>query len=204
MTAITTTQVKEMKAMTSKTTITTVTLKDACGRYLEHLKAIGKKPSTLGTTRRTLDLLIAEMGEEKEVGKILPLHVDKFFKSESATMQPGKDGLKPRAQASILQIRRIVRSALVYWQKQGYSKNVALPKNERKFLEPKAKKDKTAKAAKPKRTRKAKTKTEKPATAKADKKVKADKAWTGFREDEDTKAKIGETIAKMHFDKESK
>jgi len=123
-----------------KTEITTVTLKDACGRYLEHLKAIGKKPSTIGTARRTLDLLIAEMGEDKEVGKILPLHVDKFFKSESATMQPGKDGMKPRAEASQLQIKRIVRSALVWWHGENYSKTVALPKNEKRYLELKAKK----------------------------------------------------------------
>ncbi len=75
---------------------TTKNLKEACEQYLEHLKAVGKKPSTLGTARRTLDLLISEMGEDKEVKKILPLHVDKFFKSEAATMQPGKDGLNPR------------------------------------------------------------------------------------------------------------
>ena len=126
--------------MTTETTITTVTLKDACGRYLEHLKAIGKKPSTIGTARRTLDLLIAEMGEDKEVGKILPLHVDKFFRSDAATTQSGKDGPKPRAEASQLQIKRIVRSAIVWWHGENYSKTVALPKNEKHFLEPKVKK----------------------------------------------------------------
>ena len=114
---------------------TTKNLKEACEQYLEHLKAVGKKPSTLGTARRTLDLLISEMGEDKEVKKILPLHVDKFFKSESATMQPGKDGLKPRAQASILQIRRIVRQALVYWHEQGFSPSVALPREDKKYLD---------------------------------------------------------------------
>ena len=135
------TELKE-KAMTTETTaiVTAVTLKDACAEYLEHLKAIGKKASTIGTSKRTLDLLIAEMGEEKEVGKILPLHVDKFFKSEAATMQPGKDGMKPRAEASQLQIKRIVRSAIVWWHEENYSKTIALPKNEKRFLEPKAKK----------------------------------------------------------------
>jgi len=185
-------------------TITTVTLKDACGRYLEHLKSIGKKPSTLGTTRRTLDLLIAEMGESKEVGKILPLHVDKFFKSEAATMQPGKDGPKLRAEASQLQIKRIVRSALVWWKEENYSSRLPLPASEKRYLEPKAKKAKTTKTDKPKQIRKAKVKTEKPATAKADKKAKADKAWTGFNEDEDPKAPKGKTVAKMHFGKEGK
>ena len=126
--------------MTNESDIITVTLKDACGRYLEHLKAIGKKPSTIGTAKRTMDLLIAEMGEEKEVGKILPLHVDKFFKSEAATTQPGKDGPKPRAEASMLQIKRIVRSAIVWWHEENYSKTVALPKNEKRFLAPKAEK----------------------------------------------------------------
>ncbi len=114
---------------------TTKNLKEACEQYLEHLKAVGKKPSTIGTARRTLDLLMSEMGEDKEVKKILPLHVDKFFKSEAATMQPGKDGPKPRAQASILQIRRIVRQALVYWHKQGFSPLVALPKEDKKYLD---------------------------------------------------------------------
>ena len=106
---------------------TTKNLKEACEQYLEHLKAVGKKPSTLGTARRTLDLLIFEMGEGKEVKNILPVHVSTFFKSEAATMQPGKDGLKPRAQASMLQIRRIVRQALVYWHKQGFSPSVHCP-----------------------------------------------------------------------------
>ncbi len=188
--------------MTTKKT--TVNLKDACEQYLDHLKSIGKKPSTIGTAKRTLDLLITEMGEDKEVGKILPLHVDKFFKSEAATMQAGKEGMKPRAEASVLQIRRIVRSALVWWKEEDYSERLPLPASEKRYLEPKAKKAKVAKTDKPKQTRKAKEKTEKPAVAKADKKAKADKAWTGFNEDEDPKAPKGKTVAKMHFNKEGK
>ena len=176
----------------------TKTLKDACKLYLDHLKAIGKKPSTLGTTRRTLDLLVADMGEDKEVGKILPLHVDKFFKSEAATMLKGK----PRAEASILQIRRIVRSALVFWHEQGLSKYVALPKDEKKYIEPKVKpvprktegKTTAAKADKPKKNRKVKSKKDKPAPT-------DEKAWTGFEDDDETKVQKGETVASFHFDK---
>ena len=164
---------------------TSITLKDASQKYLEHLKAIGKKASTIGTGKRTMDLLIAEMGEDKEVGKILPLHVDKFFKSEAATMQSGKDGLRPRAEASVLQIRRIVRGALVYWNEQDYVASVPLPKDEKKFLEPKAKK---VKADKPKQAKKAKAKAEKPAPIKKPV-ASADRA----------PADKGETVAKMHF-----
>ncbi len=112
------------------------TLNEACEQYLEHLKDIGKKPSTIGTAKRTLDLLVTEMGEAKEVGKILPVHVDKFFKSEAATTLNGK----PRADASKLQIKRITRQALVWWKEQGWSDRLPLPGDEKRFVETKVKK----------------------------------------------------------------
>ena len=136
---------------------TTTTLKEACELYFEHMKEIGQKPSTLGTIQRTLALLVEEMGEAKELGKILVVHVDKFFKSETATMQTGKDGLKPRAPASALQIRRIVRMALVWWKETGLIERLALPAEDRKFVE-KAEKhaeEKVPAETKPQRVRKA-------------------------------------------------
>ena len=123
----------------SKKTPETKTLKQATELYLANLKSIGKKPSTIGTAKRTLDLLIAEMGDEKEVGKIMPVHISKFFKSEGATTLNGK----PRAQASILQIRRIVRGALVFWHGEELISTIPLPADEKKFLEPKGEKKAT-------------------------------------------------------------
>ncbi len=111
---------------------TSINLKDGAAKYIEHLETIGKKTSTVGTARRTMDLFVGHLGEGKEVGKILPVHVAGFFKSEAATTLKGK----PRAKASIVQIRRIVRGALVYWHEQGLTEGVALPKDEKKFLEP--------------------------------------------------------------------
>jgi len=110
------------------------TLKEACEAYNAHMKEKGQSASTLGTIQRTLALMLEEMGENREVGKILPVHVDKFFKSEKATMQPGKDGMKPRAQASVLQIRRIVRAALVWFHQQDWLEVLPLPKDEKRFL----------------------------------------------------------------------
>ena len=124
---------------------TTKTLKDATELYLTHLRAIGKKPSTIGTAKRTLNLLIDEMGEDKKIERIMPVHVSKFFKSEPATMLRGK----PRAQASILQIRRIVRGALVWWHSEGLIAKIPLPADEKKFLEPKGEKKAKKKPAKP-------------------------------------------------------
>ena len=111
---------------------TSINLKDGAAQYIEYLEGIGKKPSTVGTARRTMDLFVGHLGEGKEVAKILPVHVAGFFKSEAATTLNGK----PRAKASILQIRRIVRGALVLWHQQGLLDNVPLPKTEQKFLEP--------------------------------------------------------------------
>ena len=99
--------------------------------FIEHLEAIGKKASTIGTTKRTLKLFEEHLGADKVIAKIMPVHVSGFFKSEAATTLRGK----PRAKASIRQIRRIVRSALVWWHEQGYVASVPLPKEERRFIE---------------------------------------------------------------------
>ena len=111
---------------------TELELRIAIEEYLEHLKALGKKASTVGTAKRTMDLFEEHLGPKKVVAKIMPVHVAGFFKSEAATMLKGK----PRAKASILQIRRIVRSALVWWHEQGHLESVPLPKEDKKFLEP--------------------------------------------------------------------
>jgi hypothetical protein len=100
--------------------------------YIKHLTAIGKKASTVGTAKRTMALFGEHLGAKKVVSKIMPVHVAGFFNSEAATTLKGK----PRAKASILQIRRIVRGALVYWHEQGHLESVPLPKEEKKFLEP--------------------------------------------------------------------
>jgi hypothetical protein len=144
------------------TTKTTTTLKEACEAYVAHMKEKGQSASTLGTIQRTLALLLEEMGEDKEVGKILPVHVDKFFKSEKATQQPGKDGMKPRAQASVLQIRRITRMALVHWHEQGLIAKVPVPGSEKHLVEKAEQRaaERTEAEAKPKKGRKVKSEPE--------------------------------------------
>jgi hypothetical protein len=135
-----------------------IKLKSAVESYIQHLQDKGQKHSTVGTARRTLALLVAEMGEEKDVAKILPVHVNKFFHSEAATMLRGK----PRAQASVLQIRRVVRGALVHWHDRRWLASVPLPASDKHFLEPKEKKDqpKQAKASKSKQQHKEAAETE--------------------------------------------
>ena len=111
----------------------TTELRIGIEEYIEHLTAIGKKASTVGTAKRTMALFQENLGANKVIAKIMPVHVAGFFKSDAATTLRDK----PRAKASILQIRRIVRGALVFWHEQGHLETVPLPKDEKKFLEPK-------------------------------------------------------------------
>jgi hypothetical protein len=113
-------------------------IKEACADYVEHMKEKGQKAATLGTIKRNLDLLIGEMGEDKEIGKILPVHVANFYKSDTVNLHNTKEGLKPRAVASALQIKRNARLALVYWHEQGWIEKVPVPADERKLVEKKA------------------------------------------------------------------
>jgi hypothetical protein len=80
--------------------------------YLAHLAANGRSPSTCATTKRTLALLVAHLGADRKVGDVVAEDLEGFFASEAATKQRGK----PRAAASVAQLRGIVRAAFAWWQ----------------------------------------------------------------------------------------
>lgn len=107
------------RAMTMKT----ITASAGAAAYLAHLGAAGKRPSTLATAKRTLALLVAHLGADREVGEVQVAEVEGFLAGEAATRQRG--GL--RADSSLAQIRRIVRAAFTWWQEQGYVVRGMLP-----------------------------------------------------------------------------
>jgi hypothetical protein len=82
--------------------------------YLRHLEVAGKTPSTCATTKRSLALFVAHLGADREVGEVVAEDLEGFFASEAATKQRGK----PRAAASIAQLRGIVRAAFAWWQQR--------------------------------------------------------------------------------------
>jgi len=53
-------------------------------KYIEHLAALGKKPSTIGTAKRTMALLQQHLGDSKVISKILTVHVANFYSSDAA------------------------------------------------------------------------------------------------------------------------
>jgi hypothetical protein len=85
--------------------------------YLKHLEAAGKSSSTCATTKRTLALLVAHLGADRETDEVVAKDLDLFFASEAATKLRGK----PRAAASIAQLRGIVRAAFAWWQQQSHT-----------------------------------------------------------------------------------
>ena len=125
-------QAKE-KAMSKKT----VTIKQAAEKYVAHLTELGKNERTVVTYGRHLDLAIAHFGEDKDIAKIMPVHVAAFFKSDAVNKlirEPKKEGEarqeRPRSHHTIDQTKRVFRMMLVFCKDQGWLDKVPLPKDE--------------------------------------------------------------------------
>lgn len=103
-----------------------ITLATAAERFREHLESLGKKPSTIGTSGRVLERLTEFFGTDKEVKKIRPTDVGRFFRSDHVL----KNGEKPRAKPSIDQHRRITRQFLIWCHEKGWVDALPVPKDE--------------------------------------------------------------------------
>ena len=121
----------------STTNTKTITIKEAAEKYLAHLKELGKNERTIETYGRHLDLAIGHFGESKDIGKILPVHVSTFFKSDAVNKlirEPKKEGEprreRPRSVHTIDQSKRVLRMMLVFCKEQGLVEKVAIPKSE--------------------------------------------------------------------------
>lgn len=124
-------------------------LTEAIAKYTEQLEAEGKKPSTVKTTGRILKRLVEAWGEQKELEKVLPVHVATFFNSDATTGRGSEANAKKSAMQTVLQIRRTIRHFLVWCQGQGWLKDVPLPKDEKEKTQPKKRDPKPAKEKKP-------------------------------------------------------
>lgn len=115
------------------------TLKTGSADYVQHLTENGQKPSTVGTARRSLDLLIDFYGPD--ISTALPPHeVESFLTHDPVMLMPNG---KPRAEASRLQIQRIIRAAVTYWNGEGY---LGEKKHTPRVIKPKAAKAPKAEA----------------------------------------------------------
>lgn len=112
-----------------------VTIKQAAEQYVAHLKELGKNERTVITYARHLDLAIAHFGEDKDIAKVLPVHVAAFFKSDAVNKlirEPKKEG-EPRTERTrsphtIAQTKRVFRMMLGFCKDKGYVEKIAVPK----------------------------------------------------------------------------
>ena len=102
-----------------------MTLKTATEKFAAYLAELDKTPSTIGTAGRILDRLVARLGEDKDLNKIMPAQVGAFFKS-GATKKNGEAA----AEATAKQVRRVTRQFLVWCVEQGYIAKSPVPKEE--------------------------------------------------------------------------
>ena len=103
-----------------------LTLKDAAPRFIEHLRAAGKKEQTLRTYAKALEVAAGFFGEGKTLKAIRPADVGRFLKSDALLKKPnGAD----RARPTVDQIVRVLRMLLEWAQGQGIVESVAFPKD---------------------------------------------------------------------------
>ncbi len=115
----------------------TVTIKEATEQYLAHLRTIGKNERTIYTYGKDLELAVAYFGEEKDIAKIMPVHVAQFFKADNVNklIREPKEAGKPRQERpkspiTITKTKRVFRMMLVFCKDQGWLDKVPLPKDE--------------------------------------------------------------------------
>jgi len=114
-----------------------ITIKEAAEKYIEHLREVGKNEKTVYTYGKDLDLAIEHFGADKDIAKILPVHVAGFFKADIVNKlirEPKKEGEprqeRPKSEITITKTKRVFRQMLVFCKEQGLVSKIALPKDE--------------------------------------------------------------------------
>jgi len=102
-----------------------LTLKDAAPRFIEHLRAAGKKEQTLRTYAKALEVAVGFFGEGKTLKSLFPAAVGRFLNSDALLKKPNG---KERAKPTVDQIARVLRMLLEWAQAQGHVEKVAFPK----------------------------------------------------------------------------
>ena len=103
-----------------------ITLKDALGKFLEHLKAAGKKERTLFTYGKDVDVIVGFFGDGRKLAALRAADVGRFLKSDALLKKPSGAA---RAEPTVKQIVRVLRMMLEWAQSEGLVDAVAFPKD---------------------------------------------------------------------------
>jgi len=100
--------------------------KTAVDNYVQHLTDIAQKPSTIGTARRSLVLVLDAFGPDSDITSVDGPTMETFI-NDHPVIHCQPDGSQ-RALASRLQIQRIIRSACTHWHGVDYLARPAAPR----------------------------------------------------------------------------
>ena len=103
------------------------TMRQGVDGYLARLAEMGASEATRGTYKRCLDLALAHFGEDRDLRKMIPAHVSRYFGSDAVLKKA--DG-SPRAALSVAQIKRAFRQMLAHAHETGHVDAVPLPRAE--------------------------------------------------------------------------
>ena len=100
------------------------TLKQASEAYLKHLESLGKKPATVFTYGKDLEVIRGYFGDETKLSGLQPAKVGKWLKSDSLLKSP--EG-KARAERTVAKTVRVFRMMLVWCEETKRVKKLPLP-----------------------------------------------------------------------------
>jgi site-specific recombinase XerD len=104
----------------------TETLQQAAGKYLEHLKAQGKKEATIYTYTKDFDQIKSFFGADRKLSDVRSQQVGRFFKSDALLKLPNG---KKRAHPTVDKTIRVLRMFLVWAKETGRIDKLPLPKD---------------------------------------------------------------------------
>ena len=118
----------EQKPTTQEATASEAkTLKEVAEDYIDALVFTETKASTIKVYRKALDLAIEHFGEQRKIDSIMVTHVGKFYASKEVNFLSNG---KPKAAATVKQIKRVFRQCLDFAFTQGLISSLPVPKAE--------------------------------------------------------------------------
>jgi len=112
-----------------KTCGANVTFEKAVPKFLDALKEQGKNERTVEVYGRCLENAAQFFGADRPLGKLTPMLIGQYFKSDVMLKKPNGVVKSP---ITVEQTKRVLRLMLVWANEMGYIADVPLPKAEMK------------------------------------------------------------------------
>ena len=103
---------------------------DVAENFMEQLRSAGKKPSTIYTYSKDIEVILTFFGKDNDIAKLTPGRIGMFLKSETLSHVTDPYGhVKPRARRTLAKILRVLRQYVEFSINQGYIAKDPLPAN---------------------------------------------------------------------------